>query len=292
MRLRTPLLALATAAACGGAGASDRVSVMALDRLSGELSGQEVDLAGTDLSAVRGPAGTFVLSGGISPSCELRRKVTGALVARTLPCVALLGEYAAMERGRQFLLSAGAEAMAPAPVLAESSAPGLHYAASTDSFTLGDGPQGARVPGAFNPGAVARELTRRQLRGLAETHPQEAEGIALFLGAAAAADPGYLAASEPGGDPIGQLDLARPLPSDAPASALLASALWAWADASGDLTGAARAALAAARALGSGAAGPAAVLSLVADQLVGAERDQACAVFRARLHAGEIPACP
>src|SRR5438067_26136 len=163
MRLHTPLLALATAAACGGAAASDRVSVMALDRLSGELSGQEVDLAGTDLSAVRGPAALFVLSGGISPACELRRKVTGALVARTLPCVALLGEYAAMDRGRQFLLAAGAEAMAPAPVLADSSRPGLHYVESTDSFTVGDGPQGARVPGAFNPGAVTRELARRQL---------------------------------------------------------------------------------------------------------------------------------
>ena len=54
---------------------------------------------------------------------------------------------------------------------------------------------------------------------------------------------------------------------------------------------AARAALAAARALPV-AADPAAVLSLVADQLVGAERDQACAVFRARLHGSGIFACP
>jgi hypothetical protein len=58
------------------------------------------------------------------------------------------------------------------------------------------------------------------------------------------------------------------------------------------LTGACRAALAAARALGAAAADPAAVLSLVAAQLDGAERDQACAVFRARLHAAGIAACP
>jgi hypothetical protein len=73
---------------------------------------------------------------------------------------------------------------------------------------------------------------------------------------------------------------------------VLAGALWAWADASGDVTGSARAALAAARALGPGNADPAAVLSLVADQIDGAERDQACAVFRARLHASGIAACP
>src|SRR5439155_182135 len=109
--------------------------------------------------------------------------------------------------------------------------------------------------------------------------------IALFLGAVAAGDPGYLANSEPGGNPTGELDLSRPLAAGEPASAVLAGALWAWADASGDLTGASRAALAASRALGAGAEDPAAVLSLVAAQLDGAERDQACAVFRARLHA-------
>jgi hypothetical protein len=198
-----------------------------------------------------------------------------------------------MERARQFLISAGAEALAPALVMADESAvPGLHYAASSDTFTLGEGPRGARVPAALNPGAVAREMARRQLRGVADGHPEEAEGIALFLGAAAAADPGYLAASEPGGDPTGNLDLARPLPAGSSASAILAGALWAWADASGDLTGAARASLAAARALAAGSADPATVLSLVADQLVGAERDQACAVFRSRLRAAGISACP
>jgi len=227
------------------------------------------------------------------PDCALRRRVSGALVARTLPCVSLLGHYAAMDRARQFLLAAGAEALLPAPVLVDDSAgPGLRYDARTDSFTLGQGPRGARLPLALNPGAVTREMVRRQLRGVAAVHPDEAEGIALFLGAVAAGDPGYLASSEPGGDPTGELDLSRPLGVGAPASAVLAGALWAWADASGDLTGASRAALAAARALGMGAADPAAVLSLVAAQLDGAERDQACAVFRARLHAAGIAACP
>lgn len=293
MRFRLPLLVV-LAAACGGAGVSDRVSVMAVDRLSGELSAAEVDLPGADLATVRGPAGTILLGSSLesarTPDCPLRRKVSGALVARTVACVSLLGDYAAMERARQFLLSVGAEALTPAPVFADdSAAPGLHYLAAADAYALGDGPRGARVPAALNPGAVAREMARRQLRGGA---PQEAEGIALFLGAAAAADPGYLAASEAGGDPTGALDLARPLPADAPASAVLAGALWAWADASGDLVGASRAALAAARALGPDATDPAAVLSLVADQLDGAERDQACAVFRSRLRAAGIASCP
>ena len=289
-------------AGCGAAGTSDRVSVLGVDRLSGELAAQEVELPGADMVSVRGPAGVVLVGatidggravGGVPPDCQLRRKVSGSLVARTVPCVMLLGEYAALERGRQFLLAAGAEALPPALVLAsDSAAPGLHYVPSADAFTLGEGPRGARVPGALNPGAVAREMARRQLRSIAEAHPEEAEGIALFLGAAAAADPGYLAASEPGGDPVGQLDLSRPLPAGAAPSAVLAGALWAWADASGDLTAASRAALAAARALGAGAADPATVLSLVAAQLDGAERDQACAVFRARLHASGIAACP
>src|SRR2546423_11897511 len=198
-----------------------------------------------------------------------------------------------MDRARQFLLPAGAEALLPAPVLVdESAAPGLRYDARADLFTLGQGPRGARVPLALNPGAVTRELARRQLRGLAAVHPEEAEGIALFLGAVAAGDPGYLANSEPGGNPTGELDLSRPLAAGEPASAVLAGALWAWADASGDLTGASRAALAASRALGPSASDPAAALSLVAAQFEGAERDQACAVFRARLHAAGLPACP
>jgi len=288
MRSFVLIAAVFFAAACGPA-TSERVAVMGVDRLSGALSGQEVELPGTDLAALRGPAGMFV-QGGVSPECGVRRRVSGALVARTVRCVTLMGQYAALERARQFLLSAGAEALLPAPVhIGEDMAPGLHYVPAADAFTLGDGPQGARVPAALNPGAVARELSRRHLRGLSEA---EGNGIALFLGAAAAADPGYLAASEPGGDPVGNLDLSRPLAAGAPASAVLAAALWAWADASGDLLGASRAALAAARALGNGPSGPAAVLSLVADQLVSSDRDQACAVFRARLHASDIPACP
>jgi len=136
-------------------------------------------------------------------------------------------------------------------------------------------------------------VARRQLRALAEPHPEEAEGLALFLGAAASGDPGYLAGSRAEGDPRGELDLARPLPSDAPAASIVAGALWAWSDASGDPLGASRAALAAARAFGGSRdreSGPAALLSLVVEQLDGAERDQACAVFRSR--AGRLPACP
>lgn len=302
MRPRLTLPALLLATACGVAGTPDRVSVLAVDRLSGQLAAQDAELPGADLTAVRGPAGMVLLGaaidgnrvlGGAPPDCQLRRKVSGSLVPRTLPCVSLLSQYAALERARQFLLSAGAEALLPAPVLAdEAAAPGLRYVAAADAFTLGEGPRGARVPAALNPGAVAREMARRQLRAVAETHPEEAEGVALFLGAAAAADPGYLAASDPGGDPVGSLDLSRPLPAAAAPSAVLAGALWAWADASGDPTAAARAALAAARALAPASAGPAAVLSLVAGQLEGAERDQACAVFRARLHASDIAACP
>ena len=295
MRRFLPILALA--AACGGSASPDRVAVLGVDRISGQLAGQEVELPGTDLVAVRGPAAVMVLGTspetGRVPDCALRRKVTGALVARTVACVSLLGHYVAMDRARQFLLAAGGEALLPAPVLVDDSEPaGLHYDLGSDSFTLGEGPEGARVPGAFNPGAVAREMARRQLRAVALAHPEEAEGIALFLGAAAAGDPGYLASSEPGGDPMGRLDLSRPLAAAAPPSAVLAGALWAWADASGDPTSASRAALAAARALGSAAADPAAVLSLVAAQLDGAERDQACAVFRSRLQGASIAACP
>jgi hypothetical protein len=283
--------------ACGGTAMPDRIAVLGVDRLSGGLAGQEVELPGADLAAVRGPAATLMLGSSTAsahvPDCAMRRRVSGALVARTVACVSLLGHYAAMERARQFLLGAGAESLPPAAVLVDDSAPaGLRYDADTDAFSLGAGPRGARVPLAFNPGAVTREMARRQLRGLLTVRPEEAEGIALFLGAAAAGDPGYLASSEPGGDPTGQLDLSRPLAAGAPASALLAGALWTWTDASGDPTGASRAALAAARALGQGAADPAAVLSLVAAQFEGAERDQACAVFRARLHAVGISACP
>jgi hypothetical protein len=289
--------ALAFAAACGGSQV-DRVSVLGVDRLSGEVSAQELELPSTDLSAVRGPSAMMVVGaaidgsrvvGGVSPDCLLRRKASGVLAAVRPACASMLADYAAMEKGRQFLLSAGAESLLPAPVLVDSAAAGLHYLPAADAFTLGDGPANARVPAALNTGAVVREMTLRQLKAQS---PQVTQGVALFLGAAAAADPGYLASSEPGGDPTGALDLAGPLPADAPASAVLAGALWAWADASGDLLGASRAALAASHALGATAADPAAVLSLVAAELDGAERNQACAVFRARLHATDIQACP
>jgi len=302
---RALLLAGVALAACGSAAVPGRAQVPGLDRLSGELTAVEVDLPGADLSAVRGPSGWVLVGasvdsgrvvGGAAPDCSLRRTASGALAAQTGKCGGFLGAYAALDRSRAFLISAGAEALPAAPIVADAAeAPaGLRYVPEADAFTLAGGPQGARIPAALNPGAVAREAARRQLRTVARTHPDEAEGVALFLGAAVAADPGYLGASDGEGDPTGELDLSRPLPAGAPVSAVLAGALWAWADASGDPVGAARAALAAVRALGerTDAGGKAALLSLVAGQLEGAERDQACAVFRARLASAGIEACP
>jgi hypothetical protein len=304
----------ALALACGPQlGASPRAAVPGVDPVSGALSSVEVELPGAELSNVRGPAGALIVGaslesgrvvGGASPECPLRQRSPSSASLQPIGsrCASLLGAYATLERARAFLLSAGAEAFAPALVLFEPRAQaqaedepqaGIHYLASADLFTLASGPSGARVPASLNPGAVTREVSRRQLRALAEQHPDEAEGVALFLGAAASGDPGYLASSESRGDPRGELDLSRPLPADAVPSAVVAGALWAWADASGDLLGPARAALGAARALAAARdheSGPAALLSLVAEQLDGAERDQACAVFRAR--AGRLPACP
>ena len=75
MRRVLPFLALA--AACGGTALPDRVAVVGVDRLSGELSGQEVELPGTDLAAVRGPAGMMMLGPSAEsariPDCALRR---------------------------------------------------------------------------------------------------------------------------------------------------------------------------------------------------------------------------
>jgi hypothetical protein len=234
--------------------------------------------------------------GGASPECAMRRTPTGSLAPASARCASLLGAYAALDRARGFLLAAGAEALPPAPIVADAAdAPaGLHYVADADAYTLSGGPAGARVPAALNPGAVAREAARRQLRAIAQVHPDEAEAVALFLGAAAADDPGYLSASDAGGDPTGQLDLMRPLSPGADEASVLAGALWAWADASGDPASAAKVALAAARALGQrvDGGGPSGLLSLVAGQLDGADRDQACAVFRARLASAEIEACP
>ena len=302
---RALLLAGVALAACGPAAVPGRAQVPGLDRLSGELAPLEVELPGADLTAVRGPAGWVLVGasidsgrvvGGAAPDCALRRTPSGALAAQTGRCGGLLGAYAALDRSRAFLISAGAEALPPAPlVLDAAGAPaGLRYVPEADAYTLTGGPAGARIPAALNPGAVAREAARRQLRAVVGSHPDEAEGVALFLGAAAAADPGYLGASDGQGDPTGELDLARPLPVGAPVPAVLAGALWAWADASGDLIGAAKAALAAVRALGErpDAGGKSTLLSLVAGQLEGAERDQACAVFRARLASAGIEACP
>ena len=305
-------LLLGALAACGP-GAVPRAAVPGIDPVTGELAAVEAELPGADIASVRGPAGAVVVGGSIvaglvvggSPAeCSLRRLPSGAAAAITARCQGWLGAYAALERARSFLLAAGAEALPAAPVLVEPSAdasaelrPGLRYLPQLDAYALLPGPAGARVPASLNPGAVAREAARRQLRGLFESHAEEAEGIALFLGAASAVDPGYLASSEPGGDPLGETDLARPLPSAARPSAQLASTLWAWAEQTGDAAAAAKVVLAAARALGQrpadGGAGPSALLSLVAGQLNGAERDQACAVFRARLGRSEVPsACP
>jgi hypothetical protein len=305
--VRSPVLAalLAATAACGPAAVQvARAQVPGVDPVSGALATVEVELPGCDLQAVRGPAATVLLGAaadggrsgaGATPDCTLRRSGT-ALAPLSSRCAGLLGAYAALERARSFLVSAGAEALPPPLVLAEArdlgEAHGLRYLPAQELFTLGSGPVGSRVPAALNPGAVTREVSRRQLRTLLELRPAEAEGLSLFLGAAASGDPGYLAASQPGGDPRGELDLSRPLADDASAEAVVASALWAWADASGDPVGAARASLAAARTLASaqGREGGPPLLSLVAEQLDGVERDQACAVFRAR--AGRLPACP
>lgn len=304
-----PALALAAlVAACGPGAVAPRATVPGVDPLSGALSSVDVDLGGADLSAVRGPAGALLISasiesgriaGGQAPDCALRRSPAGSQAASGARCAWFLGAYAALDRARAFLLSAGAEALSPAPILADPAAPsapgpGLLYAPALDAFTLVAGPSGARVPAALNPGEVAQQAALRQLRPLLETRPEDARGLALFVGAAASGDPAYRAASAAGGDPTFELDLSRPLPAGAAPSDVLAGALWAWADASGDPVGATRAALAAARALplaADGGEGAGALLSLVAGQLVGAERDQACAVFRARA-AGRIAACP
>jgi hypothetical protein len=303
-----PALAL-FAAACGVPTAQvPRASVPGIDPVSGALASVEVELPGAEPQLVRGPAGAVVvgafadagrLSGYAAPDCPLRRSQSGALFSTSTRCASMLGAYAALEKARSFLLSAGAEALAPALVLADARASagsldddgaGLRYQPSFDAFTLSAGPAGARVPAALNPGAVTREVSRRQLRQLFDGHGAEAEGVALFLGAVASGDPAYLASSQSEGDPRGELDLARPLAAGSAASAVVAGALWAWADASGDPLAASRAALAAARALSAVKGEGASLLSLVAEQLEGPERDQACAVFRAR--AGRLPACP
>jgi hypothetical protein len=307
-------LLIALAVACGAPGAAPRAAVPGVDPVSGELALVEADLPGADLTAVRGPAGAMVVGGavqagrvvgGAAPECALRRLPSGVVAAASPACQNLLGAYAVLERARAFLLAAGAEALPAAPVLVEPSIDaaatpptGVRYLPDVDAFTLLPGPSGARVPAALNVGAVAREAARRQLRALFSRNADEAEGLALFLGAAATGDAGYLAASVPDGDPLGDTDLARPLEPSASASAQLAGTLWAWAEQTGDPAAAAKVVLAAARALAASrpadaGTGSSALLSLVAGQLNGGERDHACAVFRARLGVLDVPtACP
>src|SRR2546425_6528307 len=170
---RALLLAGLALAACGSAAVPGRAQVPGLDRLSGELTVVEVELPGADLAAVRGPSGWVLVGaslesdrvvGGTAPDCALRRTASGALAAQTGKCGSLLGAYAALDRSRAFLISAGAEALPPAPIVADAAeAPaGLRYVPEADAFTLAAGPPGARIPAALNPGAVAREAARRQ----------------------------------------------------------------------------------------------------------------------------------
>src|SRR2546421_4746111 len=217
--MRRVFLLLSTAAlvaACGPAAVSARAQVPGLDRLSGEVATIDVDLPAVDLASVRGPSGWIVVGatfdsgrvvGGTSPECALRRTLSGSVAAQSPRCASFLGAYAALERARQFLLAAGAEALPAAPLIVDApdAVPGLRYVAEADAYTLAQGPSGARVPAALNPGAVVREAARRQLHALASARPDDAEAVATFLGAAAASDPGYLASSEGGGDPTGQL---------------------------------------------------------------------------------------
>src|SRR5438105_1861453 len=121
--MRRVFLLLSTAAlvaACGPAAVPARVQVPGLDRLSGEVAAIDVDLPGLDPASVRGPSGWVVVGatlesgrvvGGSSPECLLRRTMTGSLAAQSGRCASFLGAYAAIERARQFLLAAGAEAL-------------------------------------------------------------------------------------------------------------------------------------------------------------------------------------
>src|SRR3954470_4848214 len=178
--MRRVFLLLGTAAlvaACGPAAVPARAQVPGLDRLSGQIAPIEVDLPGADLASVRGPAGSVVVgatfdsgrvTGGSTPECALRRTLSGAVAAQTPRCASFLGAYAALERARQFLLAAGAEALPAAPLVVDvpDAAAGLRYVSEADAFTVEQGPSGARVPAALNPGAVVREVALRQLRAL------------------------------------------------------------------------------------------------------------------------------
>ena len=79
--MRRVLSLLLLAAACGGSALPDRVAVLGVDRLSGALAGQEVELPGTDLGAVRGPAAMVMLGSSSDmarvPDCTMRRQSHG-----------------------------------------------------------------------------------------------------------------------------------------------------------------------------------------------------------------------
>src|SRR5258708_8264450 len=120
------LAAVAAGAACGPAAIAPRATVPGVDPLSGRLAAVDVDLAGADLSSVRGPAGTLLTNaavdsgrilGGQPPDCSLRPLPGGTQAALSARCAAFLGAHAAPDRARSFLLSAGADALPPAPVL-------------------------------------------------------------------------------------------------------------------------------------------------------------------------------
>src|SRR5258708_6672103 len=105
MRSRWTLPLLLLAAACGAAAPPDRVSVRGVGRLWGEWAAQGVELPGGDVAAGRGPAGIVLLGasiegarvvGGSPAECQVRRKITGSLVARTVACFSLLRLYTAL----------------------------------------------------------------------------------------------------------------------------------------------------------------------------------------------------
>src|SRR2546426_9704338 len=98
--MRRVLSLLLLAAACGGSALPDRVAVLGVDRLSGALAGQEVELPGTDLAAVRGPAAMIMLGSSTVtarlPACAMLRRVSGVLVARTVSFLSRLRRYAVL----------------------------------------------------------------------------------------------------------------------------------------------------------------------------------------------------
>jgi len=169
------------------------------------------------------------------PDCRSGGGV-GSAGGATLSCVSLLGHYAAMDRARQFLLAAGAEALLPAPVLWMISAgPVLRYDARTDSFTLVRAP-GSAAPAGAHPGAVRREMVRRHFgRG---SRPSLTKPRASRCSSAPwRGRPGFLASSDLRDRPASSISRAPRV--GAPPSRSSPCSL-AWADAERHLTGASR----------------------------------------------------